>query len=953
MIQTLFKNCWTLIITFLITINLSAQEMSSDEILNSIYENFATSTFEEQYQSLKELRDAAKKENHDYNYNFALTNLSIYAFDSKDYLAFTKYTEEAYAHWMSHDLNRERVYYSGTQAVALENLKGNKKKALEIYYIMLDQLKKDTTSVEYLSDVYAALAADYRSIGDLESALNNNVKSIQTLKVGILSDDDINLSKGNIENIQGLIYYDQKDYENAISRFLQSIDFLEKYDLDYARHVKNEWLIQSYNGLIKSYLEVGKLEEAAKYITITRKFQESFNFHKYFTTELEGQMELQKGNYERAKQLFDQALNLALTVKVPNKKFPKEARITKRQGNLKMLEGDFKGALMSYQDALKYIDDSVSDDLNSNPNVEAIIHQRQALEILNVKANVSAKLIDEDYTNEFFKISLDAYQAAVELLDEMKVDYLNQDTRYFIASQANVLYNEYLQLLSANYRKTGNKELISEIYNVCEKNKSSIAFDELQYKFALANSKIPESLKGSHGELKLEIAHAERLLEEEKKVEKPDAGKISELENQIFNLNEEFIALDQKLNREYGDELKERQALLETPSMSQIQQVLGNEDLFIETFQASDKLLLIAFDAQESFVLELPDIELSDDIESYIQAIGQRPDVPLNENTDLITTSNNIYKALLKPILDKFPNKQRLVVVPDGILSSLPFESLIANPSEPNQFLLNNYNIAYLYASRQLLDEVKIDRAFKVLSLAPKFDNNFENVRSCNRDSLSRLPYARKESEYVSGLFEGTFLHSRKVKKEEFLSNIKEHQVIHLATHACLNETDPMLNEIHFSDSYITNREIESQLVSPELIVLGACNTANGKYIEGEGLLSLSKGFLQSGAKCIQSSLWEIDDYASSEIIKQMFANLKEGKSKSESLRAAKLDYLAEANNMKQHPYYWAGIVQFGVDGPLVGTKSVWFSNQFTLLAMLLILGIGLFFYYKSRAKNQ
>jgi CHAT domain-containing protein len=132
---------------------------------------------------------------------------------------------------------------------------------------------------------------------------------------------------------------------------------------------------------------------------------------------------------------------------------------------------------------------------------------------------------------------------------------------------------------------------------------------------------------------------------------------------------------------------------------------------------------------------------------------------------------------------------------------------------------------------------------------------------------------------------------------------------------------DPMLSEIHFNDGTLTNYDIKNLDVRPELVVLSACNTGQGE-IE-EGIIGLSRGFLEAGVKSVQSSLWSIDDYASSEIIKEMYMNLKKGQKKSEALRNSKLDYLSKADKLRKHPYYWAGMVHIGDDSPFFPRSTI------------------------------
>ncbi len=282
-----------------------------------------------------------------------------------------------------------------------------------------------------------------------------------------------------------------------------------------------------------------------------------------------------------------------------------------------------------------------------------------------------------------------------------------------------------------------------------------------------------------------------------------------------------------------------------------------------------------------------------------------------------------------------------MIIIPDGKLNQLPFESLRLQKNGLEYFAIEDYNFSYYYAIEQFLNAQKSNAVEnnQILCLAPEFQGPPAESRSCDIASLGKLPFAKEELNYLSTNFEGEFIGSSSTTKADLLDNIKDFPIIHLATHACLNTEDPLLSEIHFSDGYLTNYDIKNLNTRPELVVLSACNTAQGELKEGEGAITLSRGFFEAGVKSLQSSLWALDDYASSQIVKGMYRNLKKGQSKSSSLRQSKLEYLASADKLRSHPYYWAGLIQIGDDNPLfsVFPKGLAIAIGATMLLLILI----------------
>ena len=68
--------------------------------------------------------------------------------------------------------------------------------------------------------------------------------------------------------------------------------------------------------------------------------------------------------------------------------------------------------------------------------------------------------------------------------------------------------------------------------------------------------------------------------------------------------------------------------------------------------------------------------------------------------------------------------------------------------------------------------------------------------------------------------------------------------------------------------------------------------------------MSLAKGFTQAGVPSVVTSLWSVDDCATSDIMVQFYKYIKEGQAKSEALRNAKLTYLQTNDKIHAHPFY-------------------------------------------------
>ncbi len=117
-------------------------------------------------------------------------------------------------------------------------------------------------------------------------------------------------------------------------------------------------------------------------------------------------------------------------------------------------------------------------------------------------------------------------------------------------------------------------------------------------------------------------------------------------------------------------------------------------------------------------------------------------------------------------------------------------------------------------------------------------------------------------------------------------------------------------------DGILTAEEIAAiDLSGVEWAVLSACDTGLGEIRAGEGVLGLRRAFQVAGAHTVIMSLWPVEDEASREWMRALYANrLTEGMSTVDAVHAANLEQLRErrAAGLSTHPFYWAGFVAAG-----------------------------------------
>ena len=189
---------------------------------------------------------------------------------------------------------------------------------------------------------------------------------------------------------------------------------------------------------------------------------------------------------------------------------------------------------------------------------------------------------------------------------------------------------------------------------------------------------------------------------------------------------------------------------------------------------------------------------------------------------------------------------------------------------------------------------------------------------------IPRLPGTRLEAEQIVAMVPVAerqlaldFAASREMATS---AELGRYRYVHLSTHGLLNSVHPELSGLVFSlvnergepqDGFLLAHEIFNLKIPAEVVVLSACETGVGKNIRGEGLVSLTRGFMYAGAPRVVVSLWGVSDLGTTELMVRFYQRmLKEGMPPATALRAAQLSLMKDKRWAS--PYYWASFTLQG-----------------------------------------
>jgi CHAT domain-containing protein len=352
--------------------------------------------------------------------------------------------------------------------------------------------------------------------------------------------------------------------------------------------------------------------------------------------------------------------------------------------------------------------------------------------------------------------------------------------------------------------------------------------------------------------------------------------------------------------------------------------------------------------------------------ESYLWVIGQNTlkTYILPKRTDIEKTVTTFRKELtaqlpapnsatqltqqiLGPAAKDLGNK-RLVIIPDGVLHTIPFAALNTPNSATYNPLLTQHEITNLPSAstiailrttvatkprgtKQLA--ILADPIFrkddprltgKTIQANNNLDFGEQSARGrIGRDlDLDRLPFTETEAKGILALVpnqESTAAFGFDASYDWITDpKISQYRYVHLATHGFFDNDKPALSSIILSSFDAKGNDRKAFLRFPdlfnlnlptELVVLSACETGLGNNVPGEGLVGMTRGLMYAGALRVAVSLWAVDDQATSDLMQDFYTNLWQSKqSHAASLRQAQL----KLHQQGKAPYYWAAFTLQG-----------------------------------------
>ncbi len=778
--------------------------------------------------------------------------------------------------------------------------------------------------------------------------------------------DSLNISHSY--NSIGLLYKRLQDFERAREYFLKSTDIRKRVAPEWAPYVmqniaemyhenKNHdsallWnhktlvelnstasklnLLHSalYGRMAYIYAEKGQKDSSLFYIEkgleIRSKYEEKSSgfYNKYLKNKAE--ILIYANEFETAEEILSSIRPVYFSdSSSPQQKsswYSTSAWLLSTKGNL-------NDAIQEYHYAeLMLCRDFNDEDLfKLPPKSDFFYGKEKLLETINKKIKLFIKIYEENGDKHYLRAAIDHSHYAAWLIESM---IRNQSGLISISG----LYQENREIFEAGIRSSflmneiaPDELTLSQLSNFMES--SRMNYSRMLYEFnkMIEHDGITDSIRIKKVLLEKEINALEGEIKQNSPIDK----------DKLFKLKQEF----DQLNFQSKNKKNELRSI--SPSLQDIQKKLKRSQVLIQYYFVEDQLYCLASTRNNKQLLILP---WGDNERNNLEELQKALRDP-GQLKNAMEYGIKVYRSLDLDNLTK-NNPKELIIIPDKELHYLPFDALTAPDGD---FLIEKYTI-YYKNSLFFFDNPKIGGKMgaSVLGMAP-FSEQIANDRVfAERGSPdprgSYLPGSADEVDYIHKLFGGKIKHGEFATEAFFRENSSKTGVIHLATHAQIDDSNPLYNTFVFApnsyaitddkndDGLLHTHELYSMNFNSDLVTLSACNSGIGKFYDGEGVMSLASAFRIAGANNIVMSLWSLPDDATSSVMRDFYSQLDRSVKKASALRQAKLKYLENADMNSRSPYFWAATVYIGDNTVLFNRNK---TIQYLFLAFLVFIIAG------------
>gem|GEM_PF-3247313 len=828
---------------------------------------------------------------------------------------------------------------------------GNFDRALEHYKEALDiRISALGENTKDVAQDYNNIAVAFKNKGDYEQSLIYHGRAL-AIRKEVFGDTHpaVGASYYNI----GVTYGAKRQYKEALEYHKKSLTIWTD-----AFPNGHPLIGQNYNAISIDYQKLKNYKEALNYeeksLAVIARTRGEEHTQALYSFKNIGNIFREQGNYRKALEYY-----LKVVDGWKSKGFEQHPSLARAYHSISSLY--FERAEL--KKALQYSDlDLKTNHIHLLPFSLAIITQLDdyssdvgLLQSLVLRAQIYKASADQEGVY-ILKSALQTYQMAAKVIEAYSLSFKNDGSKLLLAEQTALMYEEAIQVALQLYRYYGDEDYLNDAFQFAELGKVSVLLDSMNEADALQEAGIPDSLLLVEKELRLLLTYHDRIIKSElTKGKAANQEKMAMEKERFFSVKKTYDDLVETFETTYPAYFDLKYEGYTASIADVTEKMLKEDELLVEYVVGADSLyIFVVSDSLRHVEVVSIDSTLTRDVEQFKLGLAQR------NREAYIPSAYSLYSLLVEPILDDVPQRESWIIVADDLLNEIPFDALISESRPINSnyydlpYLIHSHSFRYTYSAtlelsqsalrgRQGQNSAQVNKR-DFMAFAPVFKSGFvgwergaEIIEEFRPDSIRTtewgyLPQSKKEVKSIYSMFSkqyslwdkffgersATYLNKRASEHRLKSTDLSAYRYVHFATHGVVNKSVPELSGIILAqdttggeDGILHLSEVYNLDLDADLVVLSACQTGTGKVARGEGLMSLTRGFMYAGTDALLASYWQVADGSTNWLMVSFYDYLLSGQSKTTALRNAKLDLMDRYPQFAQ-PYYWASFVLIG-----------------------------------------
>ncbi len=539
------------------------------------------------------------------------------------------------------------------------------------------------------------------------------------------------------------------------------------------------------------------------------------------------------------------------------------------------------------------------------------------------------------------------YKYVMDFIDYLRGQYNGEFARINLTGRYKMIFERSILINSELFKMTNDKIYQQNAFAAAEKSKALALLEHSRKNLADQNkSRKSSTIFTKERKLRSEVNQSELIYFQSLTVPAPDLSFEQKSRDALIKKREQLSKfLDKHRNKPgfkdyyhaiYEPEnrpAKELQSLLKEQNSTLVEYFLGNQSDFAIVVTSDD-----IFVQELSFYTD----ELAAEIDSIHAYVSTYPSTNSLEKVEsFVAAAKGAYDKVLKPIINRIET-ERVVIIPDEVLTTLPFEVLLdtipkhLDNYQTLPYLVKKHTISYCFSANMLwemqraMNYPKKRRPF--IGVAPNYNGEHLAIPDGSSNPKEKIILSQFVDNQIyakninNTLFKGISLLSNEATKQNFLKKGRDAKIIFLPVHGEIYQGDGDYSwlafqpEGDFGSTFLTLKELYHWRTQTDLVAVPACKTANGTFMNGEGLISIGRGFAYAGAKSIVCSMWKSKESSTMKFFDVFFKRIVDEVPKDEALTIVKRDILnpRTRNDIDPHPYYWASFIAIGDMSPIV-----------------------------------